>query len=284
MVKRGMDFKKITCFDKFVMLFHFECCASNLVSNNIIVICIYRTPSKLQRHVTCFLEKLDLLLFTCFKKFPNKRIIITGDMNINLINPNCARALELKEIIKKYNLHIHINKPTRQNSCLDLILSNINNALGSVLPLWLSHHDTAQVLKFAVSQKKQHPKVVYSYKRCYSEQNIDKFKRHLKCISFTKLFEHSDVNQAFHEFHNMFCLLYKLCFPVNKIRKDLSNKPRWITKELQKCCATKRILRHLYYKNKTDVDRKKYLQYNNLLKKCIRNSKKITNKAYIETS
>lgn len=73
-------------------------------------------------------------------------------------------------------MKIHIKEPTRRLSCIDHIVSNIENASASVLHLGLSDHETAQIINFPVVNKKQKPRVHYIFKRDYSIENIMKFK------------------------------------------------------------------------------------------------------------
>lgn len=107
-----------------------------------------------KRHIEYFFNKFEMLLHKAFFKYGTKKIVIAGDFNINMLetNPNTIR---LKNILKKYNLNLHINQPTRKNSCIDLIISNIQNGRGSTIPLWLSDHDTVQILKFTLNNFKR---------------------------------------------------------------------------------------------------------------------------------
>lgn len=42
------------------------------------------------------------------------------------------------DILKNYDLMLHITEPTRGKSSLDLIISNIDDAKGLIMELWLS--------------------------------------------------------------------------------------------------------------------------------------------------
>lgn len=108
---------------------HFECCGIELTQYKIILICIYRTPNRFPHF---FLNKLELLLTKLRTKL-NKNIIICGDFNINVLKDNSVTQ-ELNRILHNYNLLNHISVPTRNDACLDLILSNIPNAKEEVLP------------------------------------------------------------------------------------------------------------------------------------------------------
>lgn len=158
------------------------------------------------------------------------------------------------------------------------------DATGSVQSLWLSDHDTAQILKFNVLTKKETPSTIYNFKRNYSKENIEKFKTYLGSLSFSTVYEQNVLNDAFNEFYEIFLLLYNLCFPITKVKCNLSSKLQWISKGLRKSCITKRKLRFKYYSTKSHSDRLKYLNYNKLLKKCTYISKKYANHKYITHS
>ena len=57
-------------------------------------------------------------------------IIITGDINIDLIRKQKESTKYYKNILRSFNLHQHITKPTRKGkSLIDHICSNVPNKL-----------------------------------------------------------------------------------------------------------------------------------------------------------
>lgn len=142
-VRAGIPNSKVHCIDTLAKDNHFECCSSNIIALNIIIICVYRIPSKYIGELDDFFKRLELLLYTCTHKYPKKKLIICGDLNINLLERSRAQT-RLRQIVDSNGLIFHINVPTRGRSCIDHIISNVENASGSVLPLFLSDHDTAQ--------------------------------------------------------------------------------------------------------------------------------------------
>ena len=75
-----------------------------------------------------------------------KPLLITGDLNCNLLEPGCSKAVALLDFCKSINLTQLINQPTRVTETslplLDvLITSNINLVESSgVLPCHISDH------------------------------------------------------------------------------------------------------------------------------------------------
>lgn len=258
----------------------FECCAVEIPSNNLIIICLYRTPNS---NVISFLNTLDTMLHE-LNRYKKKNIVILGDFNINTLKVDKISNF-LQDIAKNYNLMTHINQPTRRLSCIDQILSNIENATASVLPLGLSDHETAQTISFPVVNKGQTQKTTYKYKRVYGRDNIRKFQNSISRLSFSDVYIEHNSDKAFNKFHDLLITIYKLCFPIIKIKMQKHyNKKSWITVGLRKSCKTKRALRIRYYKHKCKKIKGIYLQYSKILKKCIYQAHKNNNNNFINNS
>lgn len=172
MAKNDVLCQKVDFLQKFTTPKVFEACGVYISSQKLIVICLYRTPKS---DPNLFLNKLDLVLHEISKRYKRKtKIVITGDFNINTLKRGKFSDY-LKDISNIYNLRIHIDVPTRRDTCIDNILSNITNATATVLPLFLSDHDTAQILSFPVEHKNCTPKAYFITKRNYCVENIKKF-------------------------------------------------------------------------------------------------------------
>lgn len=100
-------------------------------------------------------------------------------------------------------------------------------------------------------------------------------------MTYLNLHNQTDLNSAFDEFFDFFCLLYHMCFPVIKIKINLTRKNNWLSKGLKQSCKRKRELRFKYYCSRSKQDKHMYLKYNKLFKKCINSAKKINNRNYI---
>lgn len=283
LVKKGLSYNQLNTCNAISANFHFECCSIKIPNHNIIIICVYRSSTATKkRHYELFLEKFEQLMNKYLHKYPKQRLVVLGDININtLLNNNVTRYLS--DILKNYNLTQHITVPTRGLACIDHIFSNVKNATGGTRSLLLSDHDTAQILHFNVKLKNLFEKPIYTYKRDYSSENIERFKFYLSSLSFSEVYSSQNTNEAFGYFYDWFCLLYKLCFPLCKVR--LHAKPlKWISKGIKKSCVTSRILRLSYYKKRCENAKYKYQNYSKLLKKCILKAKKQTNNKYVLNS
>lgn len=78
---------------------------------------------------------------------------MAGDFNLYMLETN-PRTRRLFDIIKNWNLNLHIAEPTRGKSSVDPIIRNIHDVIGSIFQLWLSDYNTAQLLKFKIGKKK----------------------------------------------------------------------------------------------------------------------------------
>lgn len=284
LAKRGIVYNKLSFIEKYAVQKKFEVCGIEIPLHKLLIICIYRTPTS---DPNIFLEKLNTILFEINNKYKRTtNIVLIGDFNINTLQPGIVTK-KLQDLCNNNNLQIHIDVPTRKESCIDHILSNIKEARADVLPLQLSDHDTAQLLSLPVLKTHYNkPKSYYRYKKDYCADNVRKFKECLNCLSWTEIYKESDLNLAFHNFHESLCLYYNLCFPSirQKVTNDIHDKQKWISRGLKISCKTKRSLRYKYYANKTIANRTKYLSYAALLKKCIHNSKQQSNIKFINNS
>lgn len=268
LLKNNIPYKELIIVKKHSIAKIFECCGIEVLAHKLIIISVYRIPSSDPTH---FLRKLDDLLHILTKIINMKiKIVIAGDFNINTLK-NGKVATQFQDLCWNHNLKIHINTPTRKASCIDHILSNIGDATASVLPLHLSDHDTAQLLVFQVAERTYAPLRYFIYKRDYNTDNIRKFCDSMKNLSWSDIYTESNLNKAFYKFHELFCLFYRLCFPIVKIKvNNISrNKQRWISRGLKISCKTKRTLRFKCYLQNTATNKFNYKTYSKVLQKCI---------------
>lgn len=281
LVKKGLLCRDLTFLKTYTSQKTFEACGIHISSTNTVIICLYRTPTS---DPNLFLDKLHCMLIDIYKKYNRFKIIIAGDININTLKSGRVTT-RFQDLADNNNLKIHITVPTRKLSCIDHILSNVKDATATVLPLHISDHETAQLLSFPIEGKKLKPSSHTIYRRDYCLSNILKFRECLGNLSWSEVYEMSDPETSFSEFHEMFTLLYKLCFPKIKIKiNNNKRKINWISKGLKRSCKTKRMLRYNYYKNKSITDKNKYIKYSGILKKCIRKSKQNSYSKFITSS
>lgn len=283
LIKKYFDFKPIPFTSSLATSYYFECCGIEILGTGLIIINIYRIPKQIKSHVGIFLHKLEKLLYSLTSKYKQMKLIVCGDWNINLLNPNSATK-DLLSVLKNYNIDPHILTPTRKDSCIDQIASNMKSAVSEVLHLGLSDHETAQFLTL------KFPKQVafstwFEYQRDYNNQNIKKFCDSISALSFSDILSSSNTIDAFNNFYELICLFYELCFPVIKIK--INNRPKnlnWVTKGIKRSIKTKRFLYTQYQRVKLNKreNKSKFRKYSRLLKKCINHAQKIKSRNYIQ--
>lgn len=276
----NIAFRKISSLNCLSQDFCFELCGIELSDIKCTIICIYRTPNS---NPLTFLEQLEKLLFNLRHKI-NSNIIITGDFNIDLLK-NTNIKTNFIRITEIFNFIIHIREPTRGNSCLDQILSNIPQATGEILNLNLSDHNTGQLLTVPLQKKHILPKAKYIMRRDYNSDNILKFCNCISQLSWSEVYTENDADKAFTTFHELLNLFYNLCFPLMKIKlKVKSNKLSWISKGIKISSKTQRKLRYTYYKYKKEELKYQYKKYNKTFKKCLSAGQKINNQKIMDNS
>lgn len=151
------------------------------------------------------------------------------------------------------------------------------------MPVHLSGHDTAQMLRFNIQSKNLKNRFfLTSYKRDYNIQFIRKFQQYLQQLSWSDAYTETELNSAFKKLYDLFCLLYKLCFLIIRVKiKTNKCNENWISQGLKNSCKTKRYLRFIYYKNKNDLTKNHYISYSTTLKRCIFTANKRSNIKYI---
>lgn len=280
LVKKNLYFKQLQICKDLSIEKVFECCGVEIPDHNLVVINIYRVPKYIYEKQ--FLLFLEALLYNLSKNKKGRKIVISGDWNFNILKQD-KNTVELLALLNNYNLKTHINVPTRGQSCLDQIASNLRSATSFVLPLALSDHETAQFISFNI-KKTDKSRLNYIQKRDYSLENLQKFKYYMESLSFSDILSINDSNKAFCEFHGLLSLFNDLCFPYIKVKlKHKHCNNRWMTKGLRLSCIRKKklYLKYLHEASNKLVNQCKYKRYTRLLKRCVFKARQLYNRKFI---
>lgn len=279
-VRAGLQFRELTDIAKESISGVFECCGIELISYNIVVICIYRIP-KYNHNV--FYEKLDnILRRLCVST--NKKIILTGDFNIDVLKRNKI-TIEFENFLLQYNLKLELYKPTRlaSNSCLDNFAHSYRKGCkAEIIDLLLSDH-TSQVLQVPI-KKTCMIKYWKTIKQEISVDNLMKFKNHLKNLTFRRVYEAKDPNESYENFIDNFILLYKLCFPEKIVTIYTCKKTKWISNGIKICSRKQRQLLWTYRHNPNTKNRLAFKKYSKLYRRIINLTQKAQNNHFTKTS
>ena len=120
-IKKNIIYEKLTDNNLYISFEHMII-KSTINSINYIFIVIYKLH-KISHNV--FINEFNKLLFTNTKSY--KRIIITGDFNINMVTNNQI-CIDFNNMLLSYNLIPYINNITRPSSktLFDNFFTNIN--------------------------------------------------------------------------------------------------------------------------------------------------------------
>ncbi|KAL0868298.1 hypothetical protein ABMA27_007827 [Loxostege sticticalis] len=281
LVQKHFDFKILNVCKELSLSNSFECCGIEIPQYKLIIVNIYRTPDS---NVNLFLTKLQELLHQLNKNKFKHKIVLTGDWNIDILKINNTTK-DLTDILKNFNLKMHINVPTRKKACLDQMASNIYRVKSNINVLGLSDHETAQTLSFKLNIL---TKEFTIEKIDYSKENIAKFISCISALSFIEVFNNDNANEAFNELHSLIELFSKLCFP--KIFVKSRNKFKyqtWLSKGIKRACRKKRDLYIQYTRSKEKqrtLNKYTYKKYNKILKKCIHKAQKLENQKFINNA
>lgn len=281
LIKNIHKFTELNDCTNFSVINHVECCGIELLEHRIVVICIYRAPKLNKQSIDIFFDALNQLLYKYCDQ--NKKIIICGDFNIDILKVN-ALSTKFSQLIDSFNLKMQFKEITRPKSgtCIDNILHNIKDSTGKINEFALSDH-TAQMLKCPV-KKTCILKSWYIFRRDYSFDNLDKFNNYLKSLHFEDVYTNNNANDAYNNFLDSFKMLYDLCFPIIKIKIPAIKRARWITRGIRVCSRRKRELLYAYRIKPCISTKNKYKEYSKRFKKIIKLTQKSKNDYYIKTA
>ena len=120
--------------------------------------------------------------------------------------------------------------------CHNMFCNNILNKQSATGILYTDISDHFPIFYIDYSSKiSMSPKFIK--KRCFSPDNIEKFKNECDSHNWNQVLESNDPQDAFTSFHNIFINLYDTCFPIKTIKLSYRNRKPWLTDGLS--CLTK---------------------------------------------
>lgn len=242
-IKKGIVYKVRSDIISLSEEKHMEISAIELhkanVSQRLIILCIYRSPSG---DMDIFLSKLIHILDMTSN--PKGNVLICGDLNINTQNPDRVGSSFLN-ILHSYRLSQLINTATRitnhSATTIDHILTDIEKESCDIVVdnLGLSDH-TSQILKLNLNV--ENTTKVFTYKRIFSKPNRIEFAKQIKSETWEEVYTENSINEKFSKFMSLFKFRFEEAFPKVLTAIKSHNKNKWITKGIRKSSAT---LKHL---------------------------------------
>ena len=229
---------------------------------------IYRHPGGNTAHfnlaVEVALKKLD----------KNETCIMTGDININLLNIEGAITTDYLSSVLSYGFIPYITRPTRITEYTDTLIDHIFlrlpvrkmttpvnsgvlfNDITDHLPVFLLLHDENQNGKREISRPKT---------RIFSESNIQKFVDIISSTNWCEILNHEsgDLNcTLFYEYMSRF---YSESFPLVTISRNRQNDRPWVTQAVVTSIRQKNKLYRKSVEKPVESNTVKYKEYKKIL-------------------
>nr|XP_022911728.1 uncharacterized protein LOC111422751 [Onthophagus taurus] len=262
--------------------FVIECSAIKLNVQKVTIICIYRSPKS---DIEDFFNILEDILLECSPQTLKTKLLLTGDLNINLENRN-TNTLRLLDMLNRHNLRPTINKPTRiteySSSLIDNIYVNIESCNSEVIISTLSDH-TAQKISFPITTIDGNTQVKMLKKRIFSNTILSEIHAEIHIIDWNFLSSYKETDELYDKFidviHN--CIIKKSEKNLIKMNvKSATNK--WLTKEIKNKTRVKRQLYEGMLMGK--IDKEYYNIYSRHVRNEIAISKRTVFTNFIETA
>ena len=209
-----------------------------------------------------------------------KKIYFTGDLNLDLLKYyQSAHVAEYVDLLFSFGFYHTISKPTRitehSATIIDHIATNYSTSVESVI-LVTDLSDHFPVIYFFTNTKcPAVPKFIET--RDFSERNLNRFKLALQNINWNNVSDNNDTQLAYNIFEENFNTLFKLYFPVVKLKfnRNIHKLENWMSKGLLTSRNEKNRLHKLFLLYPTMDNKVKLKNYRTLYNLLIRAAKKM---------
>ena len=222
----------------------------DLPNSYLVIIGIYRPPGD---GITPFIEALDLIIKNDVVKNA-ELVLIAGDTNINLNNPNsthvdnylaCLQSSFFLPVITKFT-RFPADPANHSPTNLDhIFLNKALNFESGVLDIQISDHCPTFInIPYYLAEPNK-PKIKVQFRLC-NDRNLELFSAELSTIKWDNL-NSGDINSLFHSFNSKLNLIYCKHFPLKTkfISQKRFRKP-WLTQRLKKLITSKSEYFKLY--------------------------------------
>ena len=238
---------------------------------NYIIGGIYRHPNGNACHFSSALEK-------SLEKLPDDiNCIISGDININLLNYENQQPLNYLTIMTSFNFAPYITIPTRITDDKATLIDHIfmktannhpeyNTISGNLFTDITDHLPNFILLSFnKPSAVKNRPFI-----RIYSERNTNSFKATLQNTNWQELLQEGDVDEMYSKFYSYFYQIFDSNFPLVKQSRRRAKDKKWITPALKNSIRHKNNLYKIQLRKPTSQNIERYKKYKNTLTTCLK--------------
>lgn len=257
MLEKGSNFSELVNIKQMSVEKCIEVCGAKSVTyNNLLILCIYRSPAG---DFATFLNILDHILGQIDIQ---SRIIVAGDFNVRFCTEE-RMSRDLVDMFTSYGLSQTIFQPTRGENCLDNIFINFSedDFETSIVSPGKSDHD-GQLIAVNSPLKKNTSTITKKLCQPITQRGKNKFFEIITNIDFGFIDNPSSLESKFETLMQLLESAFNDSFPQKtcKVRAQHTNNFNWFSHDL------KNMREHLQYLN----DLYKHLP-NNRLKAYIQN-------------
>lgn len=235
----NFQLEAVSGFDNLCIEREFEFSVALNKKHKLYLICIYRPPGT---NITSFLIRLESLLLSLPT---NCKIILTGDLNINYINNQCAGTLALKNLLRSYGLVMFVNSPTRitdkSATVIDYFCTNLNQDSVNcdvIATPGLSDHE-ALLAGFSVINKTE--SIPSRCGRIFSRKNFAEFGAECGSVDWKCVL---DSEKPLEKFHFTLHSCFDTSFPLRRMRAK-KHKKAWITGAIKRSSQNLKSLSYI---------------------------------------
>ena len=208
-------------------------------------------------------------------------LVLTGDMNIDMLREHDPVVRQYKELLQSFNLHQHIKKPTRVTSesktLIDHIVSNHPSRITytDVLPCSLVSDHDAPYACINVRIERFQPR--FKYIRNEKTFNPIAFQNDFSTLPLSLIYSFADPNEQLDILQKFFNECLERHAPLRKVKVKVTRPAApWLTNEIfQSLFAERdRLRKQAHAKTSTTNDWATYRSIRNQIKIRIRQAKK----------
>ena len=227
---------------------------------------VFYSPRRADQY---FVNQLNLNIEKVYEN--TKNIIIVGDLNEDLLNPNMYHLRNFLLLNPKINI---ISEPTRQQAILDpIIIPDDMEYLDSGIIVNTAdisdHNATYILLPYHYEAQSSFERKVWLYKRA----NFDLLSQYIDLFDWTCLLS-GTVNDACNLFTNKFLEFVEKCIPSKVILVRNDDKP-WYDSEIRKYSRIRDRLKTKASKSKNQNDWSKYKRTRNKVNNLKKHAKEL---------
>ena len=204
--------------------------------------------------------------------------VIMGDFNLPVARWGNTftshTGCDLYTNLLESDLFQHVDKPTRDNNILDLILSTTENLVNDVNVGPVFSTSDHRIITFSIVIKTSPVKDSKEKVPDYQRANFNKLRSLLHNADWSETILETDINKSWEAFTTILKNAVSSCIPFRNRRSATNNKPKWWNDEIKYSLSQKKRAYYKYMSTKNEADKSELDRTRRESKKLIKRSKK----------